>query len=76
MSLQNAFKRELGKELGCVRRTRLTELSKVFRDTNIPLELLDQLEIGMPKDWIYYGTLLFYYGKVFELKLVDKITEF
>ena len=64
------IRREIGRQLGAIRRRRKLLLQQVAKDNNIGLKTLDEIEIGFVRSWIFYHRLKNYYNC--EIKVVER----
>ena len=51
----------IGPQLGILRIKKNKTLAKVAKETNIPLNIVDNIESGQSCPWVYYRGLLKYY---------------
>ena len=70
MSHGNQIRREIGRQLGALRRYKQLPLHKVAEKTNIPLNAIDEIEMGIVRPWYIYNRLKTYYHC--DIKLVEK----
>ena len=70
MNYGKQIRRDIGIKLGALRQSRHILLKKVAKDTNIPLSVLDEIEIGIVRSWYIYHHLKNYYQC--EIKIVEK----
>ena len=64
------IRREIGRQLGAIRRRKGLLLSKVAQDNNMGSNMLDEIEMGFIRPWIFYHRLREYYG--YDICLVEK----
>ena len=70
MKYGNQIRREIGRQLGTLRRYKQLSLHQVSQQTNIPLNTIDEIEIGIVRPWYIYHRLKTYYNC--DIKLIEK----
>ncbi len=65
------IRRDIGRQLGALRRYKQISLQKVSQETNIPTNIIDEIEMGIIRPWACYSKLKTYYNC--DIKLVEKI---
>lgn len=70
--MRKRFKEQIAEALLQERLSRKLKLSEVSEAVKIPFERIEALELGTHKsNWKYIGILLKYYGKMFQVSLVN-----
>ena len=64
------IRRDIGRQLGALRRYKQISLQKVSEITKIPINIIDEIEMGIIRPWAYYTKLRNYYNC--DIKLVEK----
>ena len=64
------IRRDIGRQLGSLRRYKGLQIKKAAEETSIPLSIIDEIEIGFIRPWKYYTKLKTYYKC--DIKLVEK----
>ena len=64
--------RKIGYKLGDYRRSHNLCLAHVAKQSGVPWQMIDQLELGSTAQWSAYKLLLDFYGKGIGIELVDR----
>ena len=64
------IRRDIGKQLGALRRYKQLSLQKVSEITKIPINTIDEIEMGIIRPWACYTKLRNYYNC--DIKFVEK----
>jgi len=70
MSHGKQIRREIGRQFGQIRRKKQLLLKNVAEENNMSATILDEIELGFVRPWIYYHRLKMYYHC--EIKLIEK----
>lgn len=69
--LKKSIKRQLGLELGEIRRNKNLTLAEVSKAAKTKDTIIDSLEIGRPQSWSIYSKLLNAYNKDIAVSLCE-----
>ena len=64
------IRRDIGRQFGALRRYKQISMQKVSQETNIPANIIDEIEMGIIRPWACYTKLRAYYNC--DVKLVEK----
>jgi len=64
------IRRDIGRQLGVLRRYKKISLQSVSEETKIPTKIIDEIEMGIIRPWRCYSKLRDYYNC--DIKLVEK----
>ena len=66
------LKQKIGRKLGEYRRNHGIRLEHAAKQSGVPWQMIDQLELGSTAQWSAYKLLLDFYGKGIGIELVDR----
>lgn len=70
MSHGKQIRREIGRQFADIRRRKQLLLKNVAKENDIPPTILDEIELGFIRPWIFYHRLKTYYNC--EIKVIEK----